>query len=108
MLKEMFKDTFEHLGVQAVYQSQTSGIKDVLVLIKQPETLHELGDGGSTSQFVQRIASFEIMASDVANPMAGDFLTVNGRKYKVYQEPLLDGSCTVYEIVAILVWCDND
>ena len=101
----MFKDLFEHLGVRAVYQSQTSGFIDVLVLIKQPETLHELGDGGRTSasQFVQTIASFEIMASDVANPIPGDILILSCKKYKVYQEPLLDSSCSIFEVVAILI-----
>ena len=108
MLQKMFKDTFEHLGVKAVYHSQSSGFIDVLVLIKQPETLHELGDRGSAAQFVQTVASFEVLASDVANPTPGDFLIVKGRKYKVYQEPLLDGSGTVYEVVAILVDYDND
>jgi hypothetical protein len=41
------------------------------------------------------------MSADIVNPKIGDFLHVNGRKYKVYQEPLLDPSGTVYEITGI-------
>ena len=105
MLKKMFKDTFEHLGKKAVYQSQSVGFVDVLVLIKQPERVYELGDGGRTSasQFVERIAVFEILADCVPNPKVGDFLFLEGRKYKVYNEPLLNGSGDIFELTAIFV-----
>ena len=99
----MFKDTFEHLGKKAVYQSQSVGFVDVLVLIKQPERVYELGDN---SQFVERIAIFEILAECVPNPKVGDFLFLEGRKYKVYNEPLLNGSGDIFELTAIFVGKD--
>ena len=100
MLKKMFKDTFEHLGKKAVYQSQSVGFVDVLVLIKQPERVYELGDNG---QFVERIAIFEILSEFISNPKIGDFLFIDGRKYKVYNEPLLNGSGDIFELTAIFV-----
>jgi hypothetical protein len=101
MLKQMFDDTFEHLGVKALYQQD--GFVKCTVLIKEPEQSYEIGDG----QIIERIATFEIKSSDVANPKIGDFLYVNGNKYKVYQEPLLDPSGNVCEVVAIFVGRSN-
>ena len=100
MLKKMFKDTFEHLGKKAVYQSQRVGFVDVFVLIKQPERVYELGDNG---QFVERIAIFEILSESISNPKIGDFLFIDSRKYKVYNEPLLNGSGDIFELTAIFV-----
>jgi hypothetical protein len=97
MLKQMFDDTFEHLGIKALYQQD--GFVECTVLIKEPEQSYEIGDG----QIIERIATFELKSSDVSNPKIGDFLYANGNKYKVYQEPLLDPSGNVFEIVAIFV-----
>jgi hypothetical protein len=96
MLEKMFMDTFRHLGKTAVYSS-ASGFVEITVLIKEPEQAYEFGDG----KFVERIATFEIMAKDVPNPKVGDTLYIGGRRYKVYQDPLLDGSGNIYEAVAI-------
>lgn len=104
LLDRLFADTFEHLGTRALYRQDGLGFVECLVLIKEPEQLYEMGDG----QFVERIATFEIIASSIINPRIGDFLYVNGRKYKVYGEPLLDPSGTVYEINGILVGMEND
>ena len=103
LLDSLFTDTFEHLGTKALYAQEGFGFIECLVLIKEPEQMYELGDG----QFVERIATFEIMSSDITNPKVGDFLYVNGRKYKIYTEPLLDPSGNVYEITAILVGAEN-
>jgi hypothetical protein len=97
MLAGMFMDVFKHLGKPALYQADGAAFAEILVLIKEPEQAYELGDG----QFVERIATFEVMAKDVPSPKVGDFLYIEGRKYRVYQEPLLDGSGNVHEIVAI-------
>jgi hypothetical protein len=99
----MFSDVFEHLGMQALYQQEGFGFTECTVLIKEPEQAYELGDG----KFVERIATFEIMARDVVNPKIGDTLYIDGRKYKVYQEPLLDPSGTVYEITGVFVGTEN-
>jgi hypothetical protein len=99
MLEQMFMDTFEHLGKPALYQPSDGAFIEVLVLIKEPEQAYELGDG----KFVERIATFEIMAKDVPNPEVGDTLHIDGRRYKVYQDPLLDGSGNLHEVVAIFV-----
>jgi hypothetical protein len=85
MLEQMFMDTFKHLGKTALYSAEGSGFVEITVLIKEPEQAYELGDG----KFVERIATFEIMAKDVLNPKVGDTLYVDGRRYKIYQDPLL-------------------
>jgi hypothetical protein len=97
MLEQMFMDTFKHLGKPALYQPSGGAFIKLLVLIKEPEQDYELGDG----KFVERIATFEIMAKDVPAPKVGDTLYIDGRRYKVYQDPLLDGSGNVYEVIAI-------
>jgi hypothetical protein len=97
MLELMFMDIFGHLGKPALYQAAGEAFVEVTVLIKEPEQAYELGDG----QFVERVATFEVMAKDVPNPKVGDTLYIEGRLYKIYQDPLLDGSGNVYEIVAI-------
>lgn len=104
MLDRMFDDVFEHLGIKALYKQEGLGFIECTVLIKEPEQAYEIGDG----QFIERIATFEVIASDVANPKIGDFLYVNGSKYKVYQEPLLDPSGNVYEVIGILVGVEDD
>jgi hypothetical protein len=104
MLEKMFMDTFAHLGKPALYQSDGSSFIEVMVLIKDPEQAYELGD----SKFVERIATFEIMAKDVPNPKVGDILYIDGRKYKIYQDPLLDGSGNIYEVVAIFIGAETD
>jgi hypothetical protein len=97
MLEEMFIDTFEHLGKPALYQDSSSAFVEILVLIKDPEQAYEFGNG----KLIERIATFEVMAKDVPNPKVGDTLYTEGRRYKIYQAPLLDGSGNVHEVVAI-------
>jgi hypothetical protein len=104
MLEQMFFDTFKNLGKPALYQAGDSALVEILALIKEPEQAYELGDGHfGAGSFVERIATFEVMAKDIPNPKVGDTLYIEGRKYKIYQEPLLDGSGNVFEVVAILV-----
>jgi hypothetical protein len=104
MLTKMFADIFERLGKSALYGAEYTGFVEILVLIKEPEQAYELGGEG---KFVERIATFEIMAKNVPAPKVGDTLHVDGRKYEVFQDPLLDGSGNIFEITAIFVGIEN-
>ena len=51
----MFEDCFAHLGKEAMYQSSGAAPFPIRVLIKQPDTAYEMGDG----QVIGHMAIFQ-------------------------------------------------
>ena len=102
----MFRDTvitainnvFDHLGQEVTIRSRNGETKQVIAVIKQPENPYELGD----SQVVEQVAEVAIKSTD-ATPRIGDFILVNDRRYKIFEEPLIDGITQMWKFNAILV-----
>ena len=102
----MFKDTvitaindmFDHLGHEVTIRSRNGETKQVIAVIKQPENPYELGD----SQVVEEVAEVSIKATD-ATPRIGDSILVNDRRYKIFEEPLLEASTLIWKFNAVLM-----
>lgn len=95
----MFEDCFAHLGKEALYQSSDEAPFPVRVLIKQPDTAYEMGDG----QVIGHMAIFEVRIDELAFSKVGDQLIIAGNRYKIFAEPLRDASNTVWEITAMVM-----
>ena len=96
-LQQMFSDLFDHLGVEVEYKPRTSTAFKTLALIKEPENVNEVG----SSQIIGQVAEFVIHKSDV-QPQIGDIIFVVNKRYKIYEEPLLDPSNLIWKFNAVL------
>ncbi len=102
----MFRDTvvtaindmFDHLGQEVTIRSRNGATKKLIAVIRLPENPCDLGD----SQIVEQVAEVSIKATD-ATPRIGDFILVNDRRYKIFEEPLLDAITQMWKFNAVLV-----
>jgi hypothetical protein len=97
-LQTAFDDVFEHLGVEIIFDPKTSEPISILALIKEPEGVYEVG----SSQVVGQVAEFSVKAADVT-PKVSDAIFLGSKKYKIHEEPLLDGTNYLWKFRAILV-----
>ena len=79
-------DVFDHLGQEVTIRSRNGETKQVIAVIKQPENPYELGD----SQIVEQVAEVSIKSSD-------------DRRYKIFEEPLMDGITQMWKFNAVLI-----
>ena len=102
MLKEALEtainDMFEHLGQKVVFKPEKGEMKSLIAIIKQPENPYEIGE----SQIVKQVAEVSLKATDV-NPKIGDVIEVNSKKYKIFEEPLLEASTLIWRFNATLI-----
>lgn len=102
MLKEALEtavnDIFEHLGQEIVFKPKKGKTKSLIAVIKQPENPYEIGE----SQVVKQVAEVSLKAADI-NPKIGDVIEVNSKKYKIFEEPLLEASTLIWRFNATLV-----
>jgi hypothetical protein len=96
--KQVFDGVFEHLGVEVTFKSGTSEPVSIIALVREPEGVYEVG----SSQVIGQVAEFSVKAAD-ATPKVGDFFFLGLKKYKIHEEPLLDGSNLVWKLSAVLM-----
>ena len=97
-LKTAVNDIFDHLGQEVVFKPKNGDSSSLIAVIKQPENPYEIGD----SQIVKQIAEISLKAADVT-PKVGDIIEANSKKYKIFEEPLLDASTLIWRFNATLV-----
>ena len=97
-LETAVNDIFEHLGQEIVFKPKNGETKSLIAVIKQPENPYEIGD----SPIVKQVAEVSLKATDV-NPKIGDVIEVNSKKYKIFEEPLLEASTLIWRFNATLV-----
>ena len=97
-LETAINDMFEHLGQEVVFKPKKGETKSLIAIIKQPENPYEIGE----SQIVNQVAEVSLKAADV-NPKIGDVIEVNFKKYKIFEEPLLEASTLIWRFNAALV-----
>ena len=97
-LETAVNDIFEHLGQEVVFKPKKGETKSLIAVIKQPENPYEIGE----SQIVKQVAEINVRVADV-NPKIGDVIEVNSRKYKIFEEPLLEASTLIWRFNATLV-----
>ena len=93
-----FDDMFEHLGQEIQFRPRNASPINIIAVVKEPENPYELGD----SPLVNQVAEVTIKSKDII-PKIGDFIVANERKYKIYEEPLLDASTYMWKFHAALV-----
>ena len=91
-------DMFEHLGQEIVFKPRGGKARTLIAVVKQPENPYELGD----SQIVRQVSEVSIKSAD-ATPRVGDIIEVDSKKYKIYEEPLLDVSTLIWKFYAALI-----
>ena len=97
-LETAVNDMFEHLGQKVVFKPKKGEMKSLIAIIKQPENPYEIGE----SQIVKQVAEVSLKATDV-NPKIGDVIKVNSKKYKIFEEPLLEASTLIWRFNATLI-----
>jgi hypothetical protein len=75
--------TFAAFGIDAVYTPAGGEPVSVRVIARRPDTIVGFGD----TRIHAETATFEVRASEVANPHSGDQLTVDGQTLVVQGEP---------------------
>jgi len=97
-LSQMMNDCFHHLGIEAIYTSQSSGETiDVIVLRRTPDQAYDFGE----NVMVAASCEFEIRIDDIPRPLQGDLINADGMVYQVYGEPVRDGLHGFWKIQAI-------
>ena len=84
MIAALFTDPV--LSKTAVYQSVTGSALTLRVMAKQPDALTGFGE----AHIHMETALFNVQTADVAQPMVGDRLTIDGISYIVQSEPTAD------------------
>lgn len=84
MIAALFADPV--LSKPAVYQPVTGSALTLRVMAKQPDALTGFGE----ARIHTETALFDVQTADVAQPMAGDRLTLEGVSYIVQSEPTAD------------------
>ena len=75
--------TFAAFGIDAVYTPAGGDPVPVRVIARRPDTIVDFGE----TRIHAETATFELRASEVANPRPGDQLTVGGETFVVQGEP---------------------
>lgn len=75
--------TFAVFGIDAVYTPAVGDPVAVRVIARRPDTIVGFGE----TRIHAETATFELRASEVANPRPGDQLTVGGDTFVVQGEP---------------------
>jgi hypothetical protein len=75
--------TFAAFGIDAVYTPAGGDPIPVRVIARRPDTIVGFGE----TRIHAETATFEVRASEVGNPHAGDQLTVDGETFVVQGEP---------------------
>jgi hypothetical protein len=75
--------TFAAFGIEAVHTPTGGDPVPVRVIARRPDTIVGFGETRVHAETV----TFELRASEVANPRAGDQLTVAGETFVVQGEP---------------------
>ena len=75
--------TFAAFGIEATYTPAGSGPVPVRVIAHRPDTIVGFGE----TRIHAETATFELRASEVANPRSGDQLTVGGESFVIQGEP---------------------
>lgn len=98
-IKRLFIDCFEHLGVEAIYCDKSKKpICQIRALVKRPDTAYSLGNDGT---FIQQIASIEIRIQDITFLGVGNYIKIDNKYYRIFEQPLKDSSNKVWKITAM-------
>lgn len=97
-LETAVNDMFKHLGQEILFKSRGGEELSLIAVIKQPENPYEIGD----SQIVRQVAEVSVKSADIT-PKVGDVIKANSKRYKIFEEPLLDASTLIWRFNAALV-----
>lgn len=94
-LDALFDDP--NLALAGLYRAGGTALDiPVRVIRRQPDRIGEFG----VSRLRSETTTFEVRASEVADPREGDMLSVGGIRYVVQGEPLSDAERLVWTIEA--------
>ena len=75
--------TFAAFGINAVYTPAVGEPAPVRVIARRPDTIVGFGE----TRIHAETATFELRASEVANPHSGGTLTIDGETFVIQGEP---------------------
>lgn len=94
----MMDDCLHHLGIGAIYTSQSGGSPlDIVMLRRIPDQAYDFGE----NVMVAASCNFEIRISDIPRPLPGDRIEVEDVVYQVHGEPVRDSLHQVWKVQAI-------
>ena len=81
---------FSHLGKKATFHARSntdsSVLKDIKIIARRPDGYFDLGEESMHAENPQ----IEFRVSEVASPSRGDEVHLNGKIYRIEEEPRLD------------------
>ena len=87
---------FNRLGRDAIYIHNGSK-QNIRVIARRPEQLFELGEGKMHAEKPQ----LEFRLSEVSSPSRGDEIHIDGKVYRIEEEPRLDLHQLVWSVDTI-------
>jgi hypothetical protein len=75
--------TFAAFGIEAVYTPTGGDPVPVRVIARRPDTIVGFGE----TRIYAETATFEVRATEVANPRSGDQVSVDGQTFVIQGEP---------------------
>ena len=81
---------FSHLGKNATFHARSNNdssvLKDIKIIARRPDGYFDLGEESIHAENPQ----FEFRVSEVASPSRGDEVHLNGKVYRIEEDPRLD------------------
>ena len=81
---------FSHLGKNATFHARSNNdssvLKDIKIIARRPDGYFDLGEESMHAENPQ----IEFRVSEVASPSLGDEVHLNGKIYRIEEEPRLD------------------
>ena len=99
LLGRVMDDCLNHLGVDAVYTKSGSPSVNIRVLKFASDVEYETGD----VDMVGERARFEVLITDVAEPIAGDIIAIDGTSYQIIGLPLRDMDRQSWDIEGLVM-----
>lgn len=99
IIAKAMDDMLIHLGVDAVYTGQDLSPVNIRVLKFASDVEYQTGDVDMASEN----AKFEILIKDVASPVAGDIINIDGTAYQIIGLPLRNLDRKSWDVEALVM-----
>ena len=106
ILKRVYTDIMQHLGQPVVYTTSDGRNMPIIAFIHEPDKSYDIGASENVEQVIEAVVKAEEIT-----PRRGDYITVKGRKYKIFSMPKIDPSVNLWRFFGLLEdgeWYDEE
>ena len=97
LLERIYDDVMKHLGQPVVYTTAAGVHTPIIAYIHEPDNSYDVGETEVDNQII--IAA--VKAAEIT-PQRGDYVSIKGRKYKIFTIPRLEPSTNLWRFSGVL------